>query len=293
MDLSITNSINKGPYLLTTILNDKNNSKDEAITEIYKMLRPGEPPTIEIATQIFNNLFFSSDRYDLSDVGRVKMNSRLNLECSDKITILRNDDIIAIVKKMLDLRDGKDEVDDIDHLGNRRVRSVGELVENQARIGVYRMERAIKEKMTTLDIESAMPQDLINAKPLTISLKDFFATSQLSQFMDQTNPLSEITHKRRVSALGPGGLTRERAGFEVRDVHPTHYGRICPIETPEGPNIGLINSLSTYAKINKYGFFESPYKRVKDSVVQDKVEYLSAMEETKFTIAQALSLIHI
>ena len=287
LEVSITNSINKGPYLLTTILNDKNNNKDEAITEIYKMLRPGEPPTIEIATQIFNNLFFSSDRYDLSDVGRVKMNSRMDLECSDKITILRNDDIIAIIHKMLDLRDGKDEIDDIDHLGNRRVRSVGELVENQARIGVYRMERAIKEKMTTLDVESAMPQDLINAKPLTVSLKDFFASSQLSQFMDQTNPLSEITHKRRVSALGPGGLTRERAGFEVRDVHPTHYGRICPIETPEGPNIGLINSLSTYAKINKYGFIESPYKRVKDGVVQDKVEYLSAMEETKFTIAQA------
>ncbi len=285
--IATTNSINKGPYLLLTILNDKNNTKDEAITEIYKMLRPGEPPTIEIATQIFNNLFFSSDRYDLSDVGRVKMNSRLDLECSDKITILRNDDLIAIIHKMLDLRDGKDEVDDIDHLGNRRVRSVGELVENQARIGVYRMERAIKEKMTTLDVESAMPQDLINAKPLTVSLKDFFASSQLSQFMDQTNPLSEITHKRRVSALGPGGLTRERAGFEVRDVHPTHYGRICPIETPEGPNIGLINSLSTYAKINKYGFIESPYKRVKDGVVQDKVEYLSAMEETKFTIAQA------
>ena len=287
INISTTNSINKGPYLLTTLLNDKNNNKDDAITEIYKVLRPGEPPTVEIATQIFNNLFFSSDRYDLSDVGRVKMNSRLNLECSDKITILRNDDIIAIIHKMLDLRDGKDEVDDIDHLGNRRVRSVGELVENQARIGVYRMERAIKEKMTTLDIESAMPQDLINAKPLTISLKDFFVSSQLSQFMDQTNPLSEITHKRRVSALGPGGLTRERAGFEVRDVHPTHYGRICPIETPEGPNIGLINSLSTYAKINKYGFIESPYKKVKNGIVEDKVEYLSAMEETKYTIAQA------
>ena len=286
-EISTTNSINKGPYLLTTLLNDKNNSKEEAITEIYKVLRPGEPPTIEIATQIFNNLFFSSDRYDLSDVGRVKMNSRLSLECSDKITILRNEDIIAIIHKMLDLRDGKDEVDDIDHLGNRRVRSVGELVENQARIGVYRMERAIKEKMTTLDIESAMPQDLINAKPLTVSLKDFFVSSQLSQFMDQTNPLSEITHKRRVSALGPGGLTRERAGFEVRDVHPTHYGRICPIETPEGPNIGLINSLSTYAKINKYGFIESPYKKVKNGIVEDKVEYLSAMEETKYTIAQA------
>ncbi|MDC1220899.1 DNA-directed RNA polymerase subunit beta, partial [bacterium] len=287
IEISTTSTINKGSYLLTTLLNDKNNNKDEAITEIYKVLRPGEPPTVEIATQIFNNLFFSSDRYDLSDVGRVKMNSRLSLECSDKITILRSEDILAIVHKMLDLRDGKDEVDDIDHLGNRRVRSVGELVENQARIGVYRMERAIKEKMTTLDVESAMPQDLINAKPLTVSLKDFFVSSQLSQFMDQTNPLSEITHKRRVSALGPGGLTRERAGFEVRDVHPTHYGRICPIETPEGPNIGLINSLSTYAKINKYGFIESPYKKVKNGTVEDKVEYLSAMEETKYTIAQA------
>ena len=291
IELSKTNSISKGPYLLLSLFYDKNENKNDAITEIYKVLRPGEPPTIEIATQIFNNLFFSSDRYDLSDVGRVKMNSRLDLTCSDKITILRNDDILAIIKKMLDLRDGKDEVDDIDHLGNRRVRSVGELVENQARIGVYRMERAIKEKMTTLDVESSMPQDLINAKPLTISLKDFFATSQLSQFMDQTNPLSEITHKRRVSALGPGGLTRERAGFEVRDVHPTHYGRICPIETPEGPNIGLINSLSTYSKINKYGFIESPYKKVKDGVVQNNIEYLSAMEETKFTIAQANSLI--
>ena len=289
IEISTTNSINKGPYLLQTVLNDKNQTKNDAINEIYKVLRPGEPPTMEMATQIFNNLFFSSERYDLSDVGRVKMNSRLNLECSDKITILRNDDILSIIKKMLDLRDGRDEVDDIDHLGNRRVRSVGELVENQARIGVYRMERAIKEKMTTLDIESAMPQDLINAKPLTVSLKDFFASSQLSQFMDQTNPLSEITHKRRVSALGPGGLTRERAGFEVRDVHPTHYGRICPIETPEGPNIGLINSLSTYAKINKYGFIESPYKSVKDAIVQDKIEYLSAMEETKYTIAQANS----
>ncbi len=289
LELAYTNSINKGSYLLQTLFNDKNNSKNDAINEIYKVLRPGEPPTIEIATQIFNNLFFSSDRYDLSDVGRVKLNSRLSLDCSDKITILRTDDVISIIKKMLDLRDGKDEVDDIDHLGNRRVRSVGELVENQARIGVYRMERAIKEKMTTLDIESAMPQDLINAKPLTISLKDFFATSQLSQFMDQTNPLSEITHKRRVSALGPGGLTRERAGFEVRDVHPTHYGRICPIETPEGPNIGLINSLSTYSKINKYGFIESPYRKVVDGVVQEKIEYLSAMEETKFTIAQANS----
>ena len=287
VEISRTNPINKGPYMLLTIYHDKNENKNDAITEVYKVLRPGEPPTIEIASQIFNNLFFSSDRYDLSDVGRVKMNSRLNLNCSDKITILRNDDILAIINKMLDLRDGKDEVDDIDHLGNRRVRSVGELVENQARIGVYRMERAIKEKMTNLDIESAMPQDLINAKPLTISLKDFFATSQLSQFMDQTNPLSEITHKRRVSALGPGGLTRERAGFEVRDVHPTHYGRICPVETPEGPNIGLINSLATYSKINNYGLIESPYRKVENQKVTEEIVFLAADEEQKFTIAQA------
>ena len=289
LEISKTNPINKGSYLLITLLNDKNETKNDAINDIYKVLRPGEPPTIEIATQIFNNLFFSSERYDLSDVGRVKMNSRLNLNCSDKITILRNEDIVFIIKKMLELRDGKDEIDDIDHLGNRRIRSVGELVENQSRMGVYRMERAIKEKMTTIDVESAMPQDLINAKPLTVSLKDFFATSQRSQFMDQTNPLSEITHKRRVSALGPGGLTRERAGFEVRDVHPTHYGRICPIETPEGPNIGLINSLSTYSKINKYGFIESPYKKVENGKVIENIEYLSAMEETKYTIAQANS----
>ncbi len=289
IEITKTNPINKGPYLLLTLLNDKNENKNDSINDIYKVLRPGEPPTIEIASQIFNNLFFSSERYDLSDVGRVKMNSRLELNCSDKITILRNEDIISIIKKMLELRDGKDEIDDIDHLGNRRIRSVGELVENQARMGVYRMERAIKEKMTTIDVESAMPQDLINAKPLTVSLKDFFATSQLSQFMDQTNPLSEITHKRRVSALGPGGLTRERAGFEVRDVHPTHYGRICPIETPEGPNIGLINSLSTYSKINKYGFIESPYKKVESGKVVETIEYLSAMEETKYTIAQANS----
>ena len=287
--ISNTNSINKGPYLLKTIFADKNNTKEEALTEIYKILRPGEPPTLEIANQIFQNLFFGSERYDLSDVGRVKMNSRLNLDCSDKITILRNEDIIAIIKLLLDLRDGKNEVDDIDHLGNRRVRSVGELVENQSRIGMYRMERAIKEKMSTLEIESAMPQELINAKPLTLALKDFFGTSQLSQFMDQTNPLSEITHKRRVSALGPGGLTRERAGFEVRDVHPTHYGRICPIETPEGPNIGLISSLATYSRINKYGFIESPYKKVVNGKVLDRIDYLSAMEESKFTIAQANS----
>ncbi len=284
--------INKGSYLIDTLNIDKNNSKTEAINDIYKVLRPGEPPSFEIANGIFNNLFFTSERYDLSDVGRVKLNSKLNLNCANEISILRNDDIIAIVKHMLDLRDGKGEVDDIDHLGNRRVRSVGELVENQFRIGILRMERVIKEKMSTLiEVESAMPQDLVNPRPITTALKDFFTTSQLSQFMDQTNPLSEITHKRRVSALGPGGLTRERAGFEVRDVHPTHYGRICPIETPEGPNIGLINSLATYSRVNKYGFIESPYRKVINGKITDKIEYLSAMVESKFTIAQANSVI--
>jgi len=285
--------INKGPYIIDTLNIDKNNSKEEAVNDIYKVLRPGEPPSFEIANDIFNNLFFKSDRYDLSDVGRVKLNNKLQLECSDKVTILRNDDIIAIIKHLLDLRDGKGEVDDIDHLGNRRVRSVGELVENQFRIGLLRMERVIKEKLSTLlEVESAMPQDLINPRPISAAMKDFFATSQLSQFMDQTNPLSEITHKRRVSALGPGGLTRERAGFEVRDVHPTHYGRICPIETPEGPNIGLINSLATFARVNKYGFLESPYRKVIDGVVTSEIEYLSAVEEEKYTIAQANSVIN-
>jgi DNA-directed RNA polymerase subunit beta len=282
--------INKGPYLIDTLNLDKNNSKETAINDIYKVLRPGEPPSFDIAKEIFNNLFFTSQRYDLSDVGRVKLNSKLQLQGSDDVTILTNDDILAIVRHMLDLKDGKGEVDDIDHLGNRRVRSVGELVENQFRIGILRMERVIKEKMSTLlEVESAMPQDLINPRPITAAMKDFFATSQLSQFMDQTNPLSEITHKRRVSALGPGGLTRERAGFEVRDVHPTHYGRICPIETPEGPNIGLINSLATYAKVNKYGFIESPYRKIENGKVTNKIEYLSAVEESKYTIAQANS----
>ena len=290
LEITDIDPINKGPYLIDTLNIDKNNSKEEAINDIYKVLRPGEPPSFEIANEIFNNLFFKSDRYDLSDVGRVKLNNKLQLQCSDKITILRNDDIIAIIKHMLDLRDGKGEVDDIDHLGNRRVRSVGELVENQFRIGILRMERVIKEKMSTLlEVESAMPQDLINPRPISAAMKDFFATSQLSQFMDQTNPLSEITHKRRVSALGPGGLTRERAGFEVRDVHPTHYGRICPIETPEGPNIGLINSLATFARVNKYGFIESPYRKVINGVVTNNIEYLSAIEEEKYTIAQANS----
>jgi DNA-directed RNA polymerase subunit beta len=285
--------INKGPYLLETLKIDKNSDKNEALNDIYKVLRPGEAPTIDIAEGVFNNLYFNNDRYDLSEVGRVKLNSKLDLKGSIKETVLKEEDIISIIKFMLDLRDGKGEVDDIDHLGNRRVRSVGELVENQFRIGLLRMERTVKEKMSTfLEIESAMPQDLINAKPITTSLKDFFATSQLSQFMDQTNPLSEITHKRRVSALGPGGLTRERAGFEVRDVHPTHYGRICPIETPEGPNIGLINSLATYCRVNKYGYIESPYKKVLNGKVTEEIKYLSAIEEEKFTIAQANSPIN-
>ena len=293
LEIADVDPINKGSYLIDTLNIDKNNSKMEAINDIYKLLRPGEPPSFEIANEFFNNLFFKSDRYSLSDVGRVKLNNKLHLKCNESITILRNDDIIAIIKHMLDLRDGKGEVDDIDHLGNRRVRSVGELVENQFRIGILRMERVIKEKMSTLlEVESAMPQDLINPRPISAAMKDFFATSQLSQFMDQTNPLSEITHKRRVSALGPGGLTRERAGFEVRDVHPTHYGRICPIETPEGPNIGLINSLATFSRVNKYGFIESPYRKVIDGVVTDNIEYLSAVEEEKYTIAQANSHIN-
>ena len=280
--------INKGPYLLETLKIDKNRSKNEALNDIYKVLRPGEAPTIEIAEEVFKNLYFNKERYDLSEVGRVKLNSKLNLKTPNTQTILNSSDIIEIIRFMLDLRDGKGDVDDIDHLGNRRVRSVGELVENQFRIGLLRTERTVKEKMSTfLEIESAMPQDLINAKPITTSLKDFFATSQLSQFMDQTNPLSEITHKRRVSALGPGGLTRERAGFEVRDVHPTHYGRICPIETPEGPNIGLINSLATYCRVNKFGYIESPYKKVVNGKVTNEIKYLSAIEEEKYTIAQA------
>jgi DNA-directed RNA polymerase subunit beta len=285
--------INKGPYLLETLKVEKNIDKNEALNDVYRILRPGEAPTIEVAEQIFSNLYFNKDRYDLSEVGRVKLNAKLNLTTDISDTVLHKEDILAIIQFMLDLRDGKGEVDDIDHLGNRRVRSVGELVENQFRIGLLRMERTVKEKMSTfLEIESAMPQDLINAKPITTSLKDFFATSALSQFMDQTNPLSEITHKRRVSALGPGGLTRERAGFEVRDVHPTHYGRICPIETPEGPNIGLINSLATYCQVNKYGYIESPYKKVVNGKVTKEVDYLSAIEEEKFTIAQANSPIN-
>ncbi|VVC55176.1 RNA polymerase, beta subunit [Beijerinckiaceae bacterium RH AL1] len=250
-------------------------------------MRPGEPPTLETAENMFHSLFFDPERYDLSAVGRVKMNMRMDLDAPDTQRALRREDILAVVRALVDLRDGRGEIDDIDHLGNRRVRSVGELMENQYRLGLLRMERAIKERMSQVDIDTVMPQDLINAKPAAAAVREFFGSSQLSQFMDQTNPLSEITHKRRLSALGPGGLTRERAGFEVRDVHPTHYGRICPIETPEGPNIGLINSLATFARVNKYGFIESPYRKVRDSKVTDDVVYLSAMEESKYYVAQA------
>jgi DNA-directed RNA polymerase subunit beta len=276
-----------GPYIRNTLTVDKNSRREEALFDIYRVMRPGEPPTLETAENMFQSLFFDSERYDLSAVGRVKMNMRLDLDAEDTVRVLRKDDMLAVVKALVDLRDGKGEIDDIDHLGNRRVRSVGELMENQYRLGLLRMERAIKERMSSVDIDTVMPQDLINAKPAAAAVREFFGSSQLSQFMDQTNPLSEVTHKRRLSALGPGGLTRERAGFEVRDVHTTHYGRICPIETPEGPNIGLINSLATFARVNKYGFIESPYRRVKDGHVTDEVVYLSAMEEAKYNVAQA------
>jgi DNA-directed RNA polymerase subunit beta len=279
--------INIGSYIRNTMNMDKSHSREQALIEIYRVMRPGEPPTAETAETLFGQLFFDAERYDLSSVGRVKMNMRLGLDCVDTIRTLRKEDILAILKALADLRDGRGEIDDIDNLGNRRVRSVGELMENQFRIGLLRMERAIKERMSSVDIDTVMPHDLINAKPVAAAVREFFGSSQLSQFMDQTNPLSEVTHKRRLSALGPGGLTRERAGFEVRDVHPTHYGRICPIETPEGPNIGLINSLATYARVNKYGFIESPYRKVHNKHVTDEVVYLSAMEETKYTIAQA------
>jgi DNA-directed RNA polymerase subunit beta len=278
-----------GPYIRNTLTLDKNETREQALFDIYRVMRPGEPPTIETAEALFNGLFSDSDRYDLSAVGRVKMNMRLGLDVSDEVRILRKDDIVAVMRMLVDLKDGRGEVDDIDNLGNRRVRSVGELMENQYRVGLLRMERAIKERMSSVDIETVMPHDLINAKPAAAAVREFFGSSQLSQFMDQTNPLSEITHKRRLSALGPGGLTRERAGFEVRDVHPTHYGRICPIETPEGPNIGLINYLATHARINKYGFIESPYRRVVDGKLTPEVVYLSAMEEAKHSIAQANS----
>ena len=290
-ELSVLNidHVNIGPYIRNTLAADKNDSREGALTDIYRVMRPGEPPTAEAAEDLFNSLFFDGERYDLSAVGRVKMNMRMNLDCPDDVRTLRPEDLLAVVDTLTKLKDGIGSVDDIDNLGNRRVRSVGELMENQYRIGLLRMERAIKERMQSVDIETVMPHDLINAKPAAAVVREFFGSSQLSQFMDQTNPLSEITHKRRLSALGPGGLTRERAGFEVRDVHPTHYGRICPIETPEGPNIGLINSLATHARVNKYGFIESPYRKVEAGKLTSEVVYVSAMEEARYSIAQANS----
>ena len=279
--------VNVGGYIRNTLAADKNESRQEALFDIYRVMRPGEPPTMDTAEAMFKSLFFDPERYDLSAVGRVKMNMRLELDAEDTVRVLRKEDIVSVVRTLVELRDGKGEIDDIDNLGNRRVRSVGELMENQYRVGLLRMERAIKERMSSIEIDTVMPQDLINAKPAAAAVREFFGSSQLSQFMDQTNPLSEITHKRRLSALGPGGLTRERAGFEVRDVHPTHYGRICPIETPEGPNIGLINSLATFARVNKYGFIESPYRKIIDGKVSEEVVYLSAMEEAKHYVAQA------
>jgi len=280
-------NINVGPYIRNTMAADKNLNRNTALMDIYRVMRPGEPPTVDAASTLFNQLFFDSERYDLSAVGRVKMNMRLDLDAEDTQRTLRKEDIIACIKALVELRDGKGDIDDIDHLGNRRVRSVGELMENQYRVGLLRMERAIKERMSSVEIDTVMPQDLINAKPAAAAVREFFGSSQLSQFMDQTNPLSEVTHKRRLSALGPGGLTRERAGFEVRDVHPTHYGRMCPIETPEGPNIGLINSLATFARVNKYGFIETPYRKVENAQVTDEVVYMSATEEMRHTVAQA------
>ena len=279
--------VTTGPWIRNTLKVDKAEEREQALSDIYRVMRPGEPPTLETAESLFAGLFFDPDRYDLSAVGRVKLNMRLDLDAEDTVTTLRSEDILAVIKTLVDLKDGKGEIDDIDNLGNRRVRSVGELLENQYRVGLLRMERAVKERMSSVDVSTVMPNDLINAKPAVAAVREFFGSSQLSQFMDQTNPLSEVTHKRRVSALGPGGLTRERAGFEVRDVHPTHYGRICPIETPEGPNIGLINSLASFSRVNKYGFIETPYRKVIDHKVTGDVVYLSAMEEAKHTIAQA------
>jgi len=288
IDVLDIDHVTVGAYMRNTLRVDKNTGREDALFDVYRVMRPGEPPTPEAAEAMFQSLFFDPERYDLSAVGRVKMNMRLESpEVSDEIRVLRKEDVLKVLQILVGLKDGQGEIDDIDNLGNRRVRSVGELLENQYRVGLLRMERAIKERMSSVDIDTVMPHDLINAKPAAAAVREFFGSSQLSQFMDQTNPLSEITHKRRLSALGPGGLTRERAGFEVRDVHPTHYGRICPIETPEGPNIGLINSLATHARVNKYGFIESPYRRVKDGKAQDEVVYISAMEEAKHVIAQA------
>jgi DNA-directed RNA polymerase subunit beta len=282
-----TNDLDRGPYVSTTLNIDATRSQLEAQVEIYRMMRPGEPPTKEAAENLFNNLFFTEDRYDLSAVGRMKFNRRVGREEITGSGVLDRDDILSALKTLIDIRNGNGQVDDIDHLGNRRIRSVGEMAENVFRVGLVRVERAVKERLSVAESEGLMPQELINAKPVAAAVKEFFGSSQLSQFMDQNNPLSEVTHKRRISALGPGGLTRERAGFEVRDVHPTHYGRVCPIETPEGPNIGLINSLAVYARTNEYGFLETPYRRVVDGKVTDEIVYLSAIEEGQYVIAQA------
>jgi len=286
-DTIFTNDLDHGAYISTTLGIDPSTTQLEAQIEIYRMMRPGEPPTKDAAENLFKNLFFSSERYDLSTVGRMKFNRRVGREEVEGEGTLSNEDILAVIKTLIDIRDGRGIVDDIDHLGNRRIRSVGEMAENQFRVGVVRVERAVKERLTLAEADNLMPQEMINAKPVSAAVKEFFGSSQLSQFMDQNNPLSEITHKRRISALGPGGLTRERAGFEVRDVHPTHYGRVCPIETPEGPNIGLINSLSIYARTNDYGFLETPYRKVTNGKVTDEVEYLSAINESEYVIAQA------
>jgi DNA-directed RNA polymerase subunit beta len=284
-----SNELDCGPYISETLKTDITRDELDALVEIYRMMRPGEPPTKDAAENLFQNLFFTEERYDLSAVGRMKFNKRLG---RDEITgsgALSKEDIVDVLKLLIGIRNGKGVIDDIDHLGNRRVRSVGEMAENQFRVGLVRVERAVKERLSQAESEGLMPQDLINAKPVAAAIKEFFGSSQLSQFMDQNNPLSEITHKRRVSALGPGGLTRERAGFEVRDVHPTHYGRVCPIETPEGPNIGLINSLATYSRTNEYGFLESPYAKVVDGKVTGEIEYFSAINEYEYVIAQASS----
>ncbi|MGV6988375.1 DNA-directed RNA polymerase subunit beta [Testudinibacter sp. P80/BLE/0925] len=289
IEVLFTNDLDHGPYISETLRVDPSYDRLSALVEIYRMMRPGEPPTKEAAESLFDNLFFSSDRYDLSAVGRMKFNRSLNIPEGEGSGILSNDDIVMVMKKLIEIRNGRGEVDDIDHLGNRRIRSVGEMAENQFRIGLVRVERAVRERLSLGDLDGVTPQDLINAKPISAAVKEFFGSSQLSQFMDQNNPLSEVTHKRRISALGPGGLTRERAGFEVRDVHATHYGRVCPIETPEGPNIGLINSLSVYARTNDYGFLETPYRKVVNGQVTEEIEYLSAIEEGKYVIAQANS----
>ncbi|MFK8054010.1 MAG: DNA-directed RNA polymerase subunit beta [Woeseiaceae bacterium] len=281
------NDLDRGPYISNTLRIDPSTTRLEALVEIYRMMRPGEPPTKEAAENLFQNLFFNADRYDLSAVGRMKFNRRVGREEITGAGILESDDILDVLRVLIDIRNGYGSVDDIDHLGNRRIRSVGEMAENAFRIGLVRVERAVKERLTQAEAEGLMPQEMINAKPVAAAVKEFFGSSQLSQFMDQNNPLSEVTHKRRVSALGPGGLTRERAGFEVRDVHPTHYGRVCPIETPEGPNIGLINSLAVYSRTNEYGFLETPYRKVTDGKVTDEIEYLSAIEESQYVIAQA------